>query len=327
MTMPRSHYVQENTKRVYHCFSRCVRRAFLCGFDLFTKSDYSHRKHWLVNRLKFQANIFAIEVIAYAVMANHYHVIIRTRPDIAANWPDYEVAERWLLLFSDKKKNIPNDQVHLEEKIKILGNCPEHIAKLRKRLSSVSWFIGRLNEFVARAANKEDDVKGRFWESRFKCQALLDQSAITACMVYVDLNPIRAGIAQIPEESDFTSIQERIREWQKDRSMRTFSSWLCSIQSDIADTGILNISTMEYFELVDRSGRMIRPDKSGLIAHDVKPILQRIKAIPEAWIETVASFGSKFCVAAGLASNIRNFAGQVGRRWLKGVASAQAAFE
>ena len=76
--------------------------------------------------------------------------------------------------------------------------------------------MGRLNEFIARAANKEDKVKGRFWESRFKCQALLDEAAIVACMVYVDLNPIRAGVAATPEESDFTSIQERIRAWQKE---------------------------------------------------------------------------------------------------------------
>jgi len=73
--------------------------------------------------------------------------------------------------------------------------------------------MGRLNEFIARAANKEDGVKGRFWESRFKCQVLLDEAGIVAGMVYVDLNLIRAGVAETPEESDFTSIQERIRAW------------------------------------------------------------------------------------------------------------------
>ena len=104
----------------------------------------------------------------------------------------------------------------LEEEIRALADQPGRIAILRRRLSSVSWFMGRLNEFIARAANKEDKVKGRFWESRFKCQALLDEAATVSCMVYVDLNPIRAGVAGTPEESDFTSIQERIGAWQKE---------------------------------------------------------------------------------------------------------------
>ena len=105
-----------------------------------------------------------------------------------------------------------------------------------------------LNEFIARAANKEDGVKGRFWESRFKCQVLLDIAAIAACMVYVDLNPIRAGIAATPEESDFTGIQERIRTWKEtttlfsptynsnyhnhDNNDPISSSWLCPISSE-----------------------------------------------------------------------------------------------
>ena len=77
--------------------------------------------------------------------------------------------------------------------------------------------MAQLNEFIARAANKEDKVKGRFWEGRFKCQTLLDEAAIAACMVYVDLNPIRSGVATTPEGSEFTSIQERIRAWQKEK--------------------------------------------------------------------------------------------------------------
>ena len=234
--------------------------------------------------------------------------------------------------------------------------------------------MGRLNEYIARAANKEDGVKGRFWEARFKCQALLDEAAIAACMVYVDLNPIRAGLAGTPEESDFTSIQERIRAWQKEtmttasvpgeaapdmqsasfgRDMRMLenageisnpvpegisgmrnsldgaafsASWLCPIHSDSERRGILQMTTAEYFDLVDKSGRMTRSDKRGAMDADLAPILLRIGANPEAWLETISRFGSKFCLAAGLLSNLRNFADQLGRRWLKGVATARAAF-
>ena len=260
----------------------------------------------------------------------------------------------------------------VEGEISALADCPERIALLRQRLSSLSWFMGRLNEFIARAANKEDMVKGRFWEARFKCQALLDQAAIAACMVYVDLNPIRAGLAGTPEASDFTSIQERIRAWQKETicassvdseapqntqsdsfgtDMRVpddaaeipnpvpqrtpamsypldvrSACWLCPIQSDSERRGILQMTTAEYFDLLDRSGRMTRSDKRGVIDANLLPILLRIGANPDAWLETISRFGSSFSLAAGLLSNLRKYAEQLGRHWLKGLAAARAAF-
>jgi putative transposase len=347
MGLPRSKYVKDGQEGVYHCFSRCVRRAFLYGYDVITQRDFSHRKAWLVDRLRQLAAIFAVEVCAYAVMENHYHTILRTRPDIVARWSDQEVATRWVTLFPRrcgfKKSAIPT----VEEQIHALMDCPERIAAVRKRLCSLSWFMGRLNEFIARAANKEDEVKGRFWESRFKCQALLDEAAIAACMVYVDLNPIRAGLAETPEESDFTSIQERIRAWQNEMmSTVTVSAvpdhvpdmsessdnkapsdcWLCPIASESGRRGILPITAAEYFDLVDKSGRTIRPGKRGSIDAELAPLLLRIGANPEAWPDTVSRFGRKFHLVAGLLSNLRHFADQLGRRWLKGVASAQTAF-
>jgi REP element-mobilizing transposase RayT len=367
MALPRSRYVREGQEGVYHCFSRCVRRAFLYGFDALTRRDFSHRKKWLVNRLRDLAAIFAVEVCAYAIMENHYHTILRTRPDIAAGWSDREVAIRWLTLFPKSGAN--SSAGLLEDQIRGLATSPERIAKLRLRLCSLSWFMGRLNEFVARAANKEDRVKGRFWEARFKCQALLDQAAITACMVYVDLNPIRAGIAATPEESEFTSIQQRIRSWHNEQTAMSSttaeidaiclhgskltpeiesessdlsepisdtsnslddvtpsSCWLCPISPGLQNRGILQMSLAEYLDLVDRSGRMIRCDKRGAIDVNLAPILLRIGANPAAWSETVSRFGSQFNLAAGLLSNMRHFADELGKRWLKGSGIARIAF-
>ena len=372
MALPRRTYVQEGQEGVYHCFSRCVRRAFLCGFDPLTLRDFSHRKAWLVERLRNLAAIFAIEVCAYAIMETHYHCVLRTRPDIVALWSDWEVATRWLTLFPRHRDMNGSPLPPLEEEIRALADCPERIALLRKRLCSLSWFMGQLNESIARAANKEDKVKGRFWEARFKCQALLDEAAITACMVYVDLNPVRAGLAGTPEESDFTSIQERIRAWQKETTISAAPSeaavqnmhaasfanglpmpedsaqiqdpvpgrlatmanshyssaagWLCPIQSDSEQRGILNMTAAEYFDLVDRSGRMTRSDKRGAVDAELAPILLRIGANPDAWLETVTRFGSRFRIAAGLLANLRKFADQIGRRWLKGVAASRIAF-
>jgi hypothetical protein len=374
MGLPRSKYVQEGQEGVYHCFSRCVRRAFLYGFDTLTHRDFSHRKAWLVDRLRQLAIIFAIEVCAYAVMENHYHTILRTRPDIVASWTDHEVATRWLTLFPRHRKlgGIPLPPT--EKEICALADCVERIAKLRQRLSSLSWFMGRLNEFIARAANKEDEVKGRFWESRFKCQVLLDEAAITACMVYVDLNLVRAGVADTPEKSNFTSIQERIRAWQQGAmvlaslpsqttqnaqtdSLRTdvktpdntakirctisehisttrdsfddqipSTCWLCPIQSDSERRGIVQMTAAEYFDLVDRSARMMPSDRRGVMDNNLIPIMLRLGINPEAWVETISQFGSRFYLAAGLLSSLRRFAGRLGRQWFKGSVMAQIAF-
>lgn len=356
MALPRKRYVREGEEGVYHCFTRCVRRAFLCGRDSVTQRDYSHRKVLIVDRLRELAAIFAIEVCAYAIMENHYHIILRICADIVASWSDREVAARWLTLFPRGGGLKGMGGSIIEKQISALAECTERIAELRKRLCNLSWFMGRLNEFIARAANKEDDVKGRFWESRFKCQALLDEAAITACMVYVDLNPIRAGLAATPEDSDFTSIQERIRAWRKEtmeacsdpgQSMRSESvdkelsnqqdtvrdffeihltNWLCPIQSNSERRGILQIAAVEYFDLVDRSGRMLRSEKRGSIDADLEPILLRIGVNPGAWLDTISSFDSRFRLAAGLLSSLRRRAEQLGRRWFTGVAAARIAF-
>lgn len=376
MGLPRSHYVKEGEERVYHCFSRCVRRAFLCGYDPVTGKDFSHRKKWIVDRLRHLSSIFAIDVCAYAVMDNHPHSILRTRPDNLASWSDHEVAARWLKLCPQKHR-MKKEPVPLEAQIAALVNNPERVAVLRKRLCSVSWFMAKLNEYIARQANQEDKVKGRFWESRFKCQALLDQAAIATGMVYVDLNLVRAGMASTPEESEFTSIQERIRAWQKQhmtldtdsgqaiqnsdsdpvvddssepRDAANISTprkrhstsgsifadsasdsasddlWLCPIQSNSSRRGILEMSAVDYFDLVDQSGRMIRSDKRGFIDERLEPILNRIGAIPKAWMETVSNFGSVFWLAAGRLAQIREFADRLNRHWFKGLSAARSAF-
>jgi REP element-mobilizing transposase RayT len=339
MGYPRSMCIPEGQDIVVHTYARCVRRAHLYGYDALTNRDFSHRKTWLLRRLQFLATIFAVEVCAYAILHNHYHLILRILPSLVATWSDRDVAIRWLTLFPHQ------DSPPTEGQIAALAACPDRIAELRRRLCNLGWFMGRLNEFIARKANKEDEVKGRFWESRFKCQALLDDAAIVAGMVYVDLNPIRAGLAATPEDSDFTSIQERIRAWQKETlsseepsgqlDNATGSSnpcsipmdfWLCPIQSDSSGRGILPISAAAYFDLVDRSGRILKENKRGFIDPELAPILLRIGVNPNAWMDTISRFDSRFRIAAGLLSSLRTFARQLGRRWVTGVTAAKVAF-
>ena len=237
-----------------------------------------------------------------------------------------------------------------DQQISALASDSHRIAELRKRLSSISWFMGRLNEFIARQANAEDNVKGRFWESRFKCRPLLDLAAIAACMVYVDLNPIRAGLAPTPELSDFTSIQQRIRSWHCQKIAQAIppteylqnhdcnpdpppadpsdlsTSWLCPIPLDANHCGILHLTDTEYFNLVHMSGRILQSPKRAAIDPDLRPILQRIGINPDAWLDTVSHFDSRFHLAAGVLSSLRTFALQLGKQRLAGFTAARIAF-
>ncbi len=90
MPVPRRLIVDPSTSGFYHCISRCVRRAFLCG------EGYEHRRQWIQDRLRVLAETFAVDVAAYAVLSNHLHIVVRTMPGRAQQWSDREVAARWL---------------------------------------------------------------------------------------------------------------------------------------------------------------------------------------------------------------------------------------
>jgi REP element-mobilizing transposase RayT len=207
----RKEIVREGEVGIYHCVSRCVRRAYLCGEDPVSGKSFEHRKAWIRTRLEELAGIFGIDVCGYAVMSNHLHVILRIRPDLVAGWSEEDVARRWWRLFPKRRDAGENPAEPYEHELAMLTASAEGLAERRRRLGSLSWFMRCLAEPIARRANREDGCKGRFWEGRFKSQALLDEGAVLACNVYVDLNPVRAGVADRPERSRFTSAYDRIR--------------------------------------------------------------------------------------------------------------------
>jgi REP element-mobilizing transposase RayT len=187
-----------------------VRRAFLCGFDPVTGQSYEHRKEWIQLRLELLAVSFGIEICDFALLDNHIHLILRTRPEIVAAWEDHEVALRWWHICPTRRNQAGEAPKPLPCELNQWLDDPEQMTELRGRLSSISWFMRLLCQKIAHMANREDGVTGKFWEARFKAQPLLDEQAVLTCSMYVNLNPIRAGQAETPEESRFTSVYERI---------------------------------------------------------------------------------------------------------------------
>ena len=352
MASARKDIINEDEVRTYHCISRCVRRAFLCGFDILSQKSFEHRKGWVRDRIKFLSKIFLIDMGGYAIMSNHLHLIFKTRPDVAKALSDEKILERWNLLFpsgyDENGKVFPLS----ENKLKILLLNTERIKELRRRLTSVSWFMRCLNEFIARKANIEDKCKGRFWEGRFKCQALLSEGAILTCMTYVDLNPIRAKITGRLEESDYTSIKERLSAYKAEKRINSFSfintktlsskqkiiladeqkiidsaRWLSPIRENSAfNDAFVNINLKKYVELLEWTGKEIREGKRGKIPDSLSSVLTRFEINNKRWVQTVKTYGTLFYRVAGKFEDALLQAKYVGKKWFRGITDIKLSF-
>jgi len=170
--LARREYLDPTTIQILHVTSRCVRRAFLCGDDPLSGKSFEHRREWIRDRLEALASIFAIDCLTFAVLSNHLHLILRSRPDIVRGWSDQEVAERWLRLCPPRKNGVvakvePSD-------LNMIINQPALLGQLRERLADVSWWMRLLGQKIAQQANREDECTGRFWNRPVACVVTLD---------------------------------------------------------------------------------------------------------------------------------------------------------
>ena len=237
--------------------------------DPYTGRDYSHRKEWILDRMRELAGLFAIEVCGYSVMSNHLHLVLRNRPDIAEQWSVDEIALRWYKVFPFRDDQNGEPVEPGEHDLAMLTANSERLSELRKRLANLSWFMRCLCEKIARAANHEDRSSGRFWAGRFKSVALLDESAILACSVYVDLNPIRAGLATTPEESAYTSGRDRIRSMLETSSRLTSNAEHSLLETSDRPDAWLCTTNLE--NLVSRT-RISNPFRSDVFGSNFTPL-------------------------------------------------------
>jgi len=314
MTTARCELVDVNVTRYYHCISRCVRRAFLCG------EGFEHRRQWIEDRIEKLAGYFAVSVCGFAVMGNHLHLLVRLDPATADGWSDEEIARRWLAVYPPRTANMSKPKIAKMLVEEILKD-EKLVAKYRRRLADLGWFMKALKEPLARMANKEDDCKGTFWESRYKSIAILDEEALLATCAYIDLNPVAAGIAATPEASRHTSIRQRVQHVKSKGELQVLKTaatgsvagsraagrieqdhWLCPLDDrrvfgnaevagkrgnsgkDIAAReGMLDgFSLGSYLLLVDYTSRLCRSGKAR-VSREVAGIFDRLGTSAELW--------------------------------------------
>ncbi len=206
----RKDIVRKGEVATYHVWSRCVQGAWLCGEDPQHGVDYSHRREWIERLLEYLTGVFAVDVGGYHLLSNHQHAILCTRPDIAAKWDDEEVAYRWKMAWPEWTGERWECQPTDSQVRKLQEKGDEHIAKLRCRLSSLSWFVGRWKQPIARACNLESNRRGHFFESRFGSRELVDHDEIFRALAYTELQQVKAGCAELAECSLQSSFERRL---------------------------------------------------------------------------------------------------------------------
>ena len=187
---------------------------------------------------------------------------------------------------------------------------------------------------IGTRANREDLEVGKFFQGRYRAVRILDEETLLACAAYVDLNLIRAAMAETIEESDFTSVQRRIQTVQQTiatkSSAGTIDSFLAPLTIDekkdpigpcpnqtrkrCSDKGFLSMSLGDYLELLDASARLVRADKSGSTPVDMAPIFERLKLDVGNWKLQIQEFGRLFSHMAGRPKDVYEMRSLISKR-------------
>jgi hypothetical protein len=224
---------------------------------------------------------------------------------LCLHWSDDEVVRRWGRLFPPRDKSrkpLPVSESWVQSRLK----DTQWVATARTRLASLSWFMRCLKEPLSRLANRQDQARGAFFEGRFKSVAILDEESLLATCTYIDLNPVAAGIVEVPEASPHTSITTRVEHVNaQDRTSDLKAAeqgtvagsnasvgleesiWLCPIE-DRHKLGSVREGMLEgfplgsYLLLVDFTGRLFRDGKA-VITAELSGILNRLGSTAESW--------------------------------------------
>lgn len=334
MPTPRKLIVDRDEPGFYHCVSRCVRQAFLLGSAV-------DRQEWMEQRIELLCSIYAIDDAAHSIMDNHVHALLRTAPQRIAEWSDEDVVQRWarlhsvslfvkagmpILLMAWRANDRPDKRLPDEVVAKLVAQ-PRFVREIRRRLSDISWFMRDLKEPMSRKANREDGVKGAFWEKRFSSYRVLDRAGVLTSMAYIDLNPLRAAIVKVLKDSKYTSVKQRIEAvaaFLRVKGLVETRPRASQVQLEqlfegplpkhgeatgLAPLGgagagaqepLLDMEPTAYIDFVEALARQQRGDKRGTLSSTVLDTLTRMQIDVEAWLAAVIrEHGSWFGTAIG----------------------------
>ncbi|AEH45536.1 hypothetical protein Thein_1678 [Thermodesulfatator indicus DSM 15286] len=185
--MPRiPRLLTNHPKAAYHVISRTA----LPGHDVLGDEE----KDYLLNLIRWLSQVYFVEVYGFAIMGNHFHLLCRMLPE--NQFSDEEVVRRIKLYYQGKRK------VFVYEEL---------ITKWRSRLASLSRYIQDLKQRFSRWYNRRYERKGYFWSDRFKSVIIETGEALLNCLAYIELNPVRVGIVDKPEDYRWCSLGYRAR--------------------------------------------------------------------------------------------------------------------
>jgi hypothetical protein len=244
-----------------------------------------------------------VDLCGYAVLSNHYHVVMNMVPSRVHSWTDTQVVDRWIKLTPHKQSH-PKAAERAEIRRSNMLEDKTRILVLRERLGSLSWFMRFLNEQIARRANKEDGCKGTFWESRFKSQRCLDENAILAAMVYVDLNPVRAGMTNDIANSEHTSLAKRRKESTAAELVKPINKEGSPLPFELSLADYIRLA--EWTAVAQQSTRPVNPTDIAVFS-----------ITNEYWLGLYLPKPKRWQRAIGSVQSLKDYAQEIGQCWIK----------
>ncbi|MCY2967939.1 MAG: hypothetical protein NT069_30640 [Planctomycetota bacterium] len=316
---------------VYHCVNRSLRGAFIAGVDKSTGRSYDNRRQWLTRALQSQSEQLCVDVLAFSIESQQLQLLVRTRPDIAKSLSTQEVARRYLTGIPSKAGFDQPAAIPQPEAIKELAKDPGLVARARARLSSLSWFVSQITEPLARNANREDEIRGRFWEGRFHCLPILDGPALAAAVAHVELSPILSGEATTLAGCKATSVSPR------SAALKSGSpTWLSSLtgngksrkaaKSAPAPYFGIPISEADFFAVLEWTSKQVMKSERGRFPETLAESFAELSVAPDHWLTLVKDFQKIFRRAAGKPESLEQQLKQRGRRHMHGIVLARELF-